>query len=310
MPNIAVLNGRLMPLSQAMVSVDDRGYTFGDGVYEVVRVYRGAPFLLQEHLQRFARSAEAIGLPLSPPPARWERWVTQAVNASRYDEAKVYFSYTRGAAPREHVFPAAPKPTRLITVRPLASASHSSHDPHRGVSVVTMPDLRWGRCDIKSLNLLPNVLAKQEAKRRGAFEAILVRSGVGVTEGASSNLFVVLRDGTVRTPSVGPSILTGVTRQAVIAVARRAGIAVVEAPVDLETINTAAELFLTGTLTEIAPITRWDDRAVGNGQPGPVTRRLMQQFDAWIETQLTLQSPARTAPSPPSKRRAARRTRG
>jgi len=309
MPNIAVLNGRLMPLSKAMVSVDDRGYTFGDGVYEVVRIYRGAPFLLQEHLERFARSAEAIGLPLSPPPARWGRWVTQAVNASRYDEAKVYFSFTRGVAPREHVFPSAPKPTRLITVRPLAPASPASNDPHRGVSVVTMPDLRWGRCDIKSLNLLPNVLAKQEAKRRGAFEAILVRSGVGVTEGASSNLFVVLRDGTVRTPSIGPSILTGVTRQAVIAVARRAGVAVVEAPVDLETVTTAAELFLTGTLTEIAPITRWDDRVVGDGQPGPVTRRLMKHFHAWIEAQLVLQPSARAASSTSSSRRTARRAR-
>jgi len=300
MPNIAVLNGRLMPLSKATVPVEDRGYTFGDGVYEVVRVYRGAPFLLREHLERFARSAEAIGLPLTPPPARWERWVTQAVAASRYDEAKIYFSFTRGAAPREHAFPVEPKPTCLITVRPVAPPSPASHDPHRGVRVVTMPDLRWGRCDIKSLNLLPNVLAKQEAKRRGAFEAILVRAGVGVTEGASSNLFVVLRDGTVRTPPVGPAILTGVTRQAVIAVARRDGLGVVEAPVDLETVTAAAELFLTGTLTEIAPITRWDDRVVGDGRPGPVTRRLMGSFHAWIEAQL-----ARA----PSGRRVVRRTR-
>jgi D-alanine transaminase len=305
MPNMAVLNGRLMPLSKATVSVEDRGYTFGDGVYEVVRVYRGAPFLLQEHLVRFARSAEAIGLPLTPAPARWARWVAQAVGASRYAEAKVYFSYTRGVAAREHVFPADPKPTRLITVRPVAPASPGS-DPHRGVSVVTLPDLRWGRCDIKSLNLLPNVLAKQEAKRRGAFEAILVRSGVGVTEGASSNLFVVLRDGTVRTPSVGPAILTGVTRQAVIAVARQAGVAVVEAPVDLVVLRTAAELFLTGTLTEIAPIIRCDDQAVGDGRPGPVTRRLMERFHAWIERQLAPPPAARTASS---TRRAARRPR-
>ena len=297
MPNIAVLNGRLMPLSKATVPVEDRGYTFGDGVYEVVRVYRGAPFLLPEHLDRFARSAEAIGLPLTPPPARWTRWVTQAVRASRYAEAKIYFSYTRGVAPREHAFPAAPRPTRLITVRPVTPATH---DPHRGVRVVTAPDLRWGRCDIKSLNLLPNVLAKQEAKRRGAFEAVLVRPGVGVTEGASSNLFVVLDDGTVRTPPIGPAILTGVTRQAVIAVSRRVGIEVVEVPIDLETVERAAELFLTGTLTEIAPITRWNDRVVGDGRPGPVTRGLMASFQTWIESQLP-------RPSTPGTR-AARRT--
>jgi D-alanine transaminase len=306
MPDIAVLNGRLLPLSKATVSVEDRGYTFGDGVYEVVRVYRGEPFLLGEHLERFARSAGAIGLPLTPPPVRWERWVTQAVRASRYDEAKVYFSYTRGAAPREHTFPAAPKPTRLITVRPVTP---SSVDPHRGVRVVTMPDLRWGRCDIKSLNLLPNVLAKQEAKRRGAFEAMLVRSGIGVTEGASSNLFVVLCDGTVRTPPVGPAILTGVTRQAVIEIARRDGIGIVEAPVDLGTVNAADELFLTGTLTEIAPITRWDDRVVGDGRPGPVTLRLMQSFHDWIEAQLARTPSARASSNRNAVRRARRRPR-
>jgi len=292
-----------MPLSKATVSVEDRGYTFGDGVYEVVRVYRGVPFLLREHLERFARSAEAIGLPLSPPPARWIRWVTQAVTASRYDESKIYFSYTRGAAPREHTFPAAPKPTCVITVRPVTPPSH---DPHLGVRVVTVPDLRWGRCDIKSLNLLPNVLAKQEAKRRGAFEAILVRSGVGVTEGASSNLFVVLSDGTVRTPPVGPAILTGVTRQAVIAVARREGLEVAEAPVDLETIERAAELFLTGTLTEIAPIIRWDDRTVHGGRPGPVTRRLMTSFHDWIETQVSRDASTATSSGSRDARRARR----
>jgi D-alanine transaminase len=302
MPNIAVLNGRLMPLSKATVSVEDRGYTFGDGVYEVVRVYRGVPFLLREHLERFARSAEAIGLPLIPPPARWSRWVTQAVTASRYAESKVYFSYTRGTAPREHAFPASPNPTCLITVRPVTPPSP---DPHRGVRVVTVPDLRWGRCDIKSLNLLPNVLAKQEAKRRGAFEAILVRRGVGVTEGATSNLFVVLSDGTIRTPPIGPAILTGVTRQAVIAVARREGLEVVEAPVDFEMLEHAAELFLTGTLTEIAPVIRWDDNTVNDGRPGPVTRRLMASFHDWIETQLSRGSSAAAS----SGRRAARRAR-
>jgi len=292
MPDIAVLNGRIMPLSRAAVSVEDRGYTFGDGVYEVVRVYRGAPFLLREHLERFTRSAKAIGLPLTPAPARWERWVTQAIKASRYGEAKIYCSFTRGAAPREHTFPAVPKPTRLITVRPLLP---SSVDPHQGVRVVTLPDLRWGRCDIKSLNLLPNVLAKQEAKRRGAFEAILVRPGVGVTEGASSNLFAVLRDGTVQTPPAGPAILTGVTREAVIAVARREGVTVIEAPLDPDAATGAAELFLTGTLTEIAPVTRWDDRVVGDCRPGPVTRRLMHSFQAWSDAQLPRASPGRSA---------------
>ncbi len=279
MPDIAVLNGRLMPLSKARVHVEDRGYTFGDGVYEVVRVYDGRPFMFLEHLRRFERSAEAIQLPLGSP-VRWERLSRRAIEASRYSEAKLYLQLTRGVAPREHPFPAHVRPTMLMTVRQVTPVDEKLR--RRGVRVVTMPDLRWGRCDIKSLNLLPNVLAKQSAKQRGAYEAILIRPGLGVTEGASSNLFVVTRQGAVITPPAGPAILSGITRDAVMIVAREEGLAVAEAAVSPEQLIDAAELFLSGTLTEVLPVTRCDDRIVGTGRPGPVTMQLAGALRRWI----------------------------
>lgn len=279
MPDVAILNGRLMPLAKASVSVEDRGYSFGDGVYEVVRVYGGTPFMLREHLRRFERSAEAIGLARRPSPAQWERWVRRALAASRYPEAKLYLQVTRGVAPRDHVFPPQGRPTTLLTVRSFAPFRIN---PKRGVSVVTMPDIRWGRCDIKSLNLLPNVLAKQYAKERGVFETVLIRPGVGVTEGSSSNLFLVASDGTVMTPPAGPTILSGITRDAVIELARKDGITVVEAAISAQQLAAASELFLTGTLSEVVPITRVDDRSVGGGRPGAVTRRLSRRFEEWV----------------------------
>jgi len=282
MANIAVLNGRLMPLSRAVISVEDRGYSFGDGVYEVVRVYGGVPFLLREHLWRFERSAQAIQLSRRPSPAQWERWARRAVAASGHDEAKLYLQLTRGVAPRDHVFPPKSRPTALVTVRPLTPFPI---DPKGGVRVVTMPDIRWGRCDIKSLNLLPNVLAKQYAKQRGVFEALFIRPAVGVTEGSSSNLFLVARDGTVVTPPAGPTILSGITREAVIALARQDGLKVIEAAISPQQLAEAAELFLTGTLSEVVPVVRVDDRPVGLGRPGPFTLQLAGRFGQWVRQQ-------------------------
>ena len=279
MPDIAVLNGRLMPLSRAMISVEDRGGLFGGGVYEVVRVYGGAPFLLREHLRRFERSARAIQLAGRPTAAQWAQWARRAVAASRHREAKLYLHLTRGAAPRDHAFPPGVRPTTLMTVR---SFTPFAIDPDRGVSAVTLPDIRWGRCDIKSLNLLPNVLAKQHAKRCGVFETILIRPGVGVTEGSSSNLMLVTRDGRLLTPPAGPTILSGITREVVLQLARREGLTVVEAAVPPERLTDAAELFLTGTLTEVVAVTRLDRRPVGDGRRGPVTRQLALRFQEFV----------------------------
>ena len=272
-----------MPLSTAMVHVEDRGYTFGDGVYEVVRVYDGHPFHLRQHLQRFRRSASAIQLPMVPSRRHWEQLSRKAIALSGYASAKLYLQLTRGAAPREHAFPRAGRPTALITIRPVGPLAVP---PRRGVRVVTMPDLRWGRCDIKSINLLPNVLAKQHAKQRRAFETLLVKPGVGVTEGSSSNIFLVTRQGRIVTPPAGPTILSGITRSVAIALARQEGLDVAEAPISLQQLAQAKELFLTGTLTEVVPVVRWDNHVVGNGRPGPVTQWLAAAFRRKVEIEV------------------------
>ncbi|MEK7293507.1 MAG: aminotransferase class IV, partial [Nitrospirota bacterium] len=188
MPDIGFVNGRFMPLDEATVSVEDRGFQFGDGIYEVIRTYHGQPFQLDAHLARLGRSARAIELSLPWSVQQWATHVRDGITRSGYAESKVYLQLTRGAAPRDHVFPAAAKPTAVMTVRemkPLDPVLQAS-----GVSVMTMDDWRWGRCDIKSVNLLPNIMARQKAKQAGAFEAVFIRNGQ-VTEGSVSNVMIV-----------------------------------------------------------------------------------------------------------------------
>jgi D-alanine transaminase len=274
MPDIGFLNGRFLPLAQTLVSVEDRGFQFGDGVYEVVRTYHGVPFQLDAHLARLERSAEAIGLAMPYQARDWREFVAEGLKQGGYEDSKVYIQVTRGAAPRDHVFPAAAIPTVVMTVRamkPLAAALRTT-----GVGVLTMEDPRWGRCDIKSVNLLPNVIAKQRAKEAGAFEAIFVRDGL-VTEGAVSNVMVA-RNGRLFTAPEGPRILSGVTRAVVLALARKEGLTVEERSVSLDDMQTAGEVMLTGTTVEVLPVVRVDRKPIGTGQPGPVTQRLYARF--------------------------------
>ncbi len=282
MPAVAYLNGKIMPIARAKVSVEDRGYQFGDGVYEVMRAYRGRLFRIEAHLKRLARSAEAIQLKLPYAPPRLARIVRETYAASRFPDAKVYVQVTRGVAPRSHEFPARSRPQLVVTVRrlePLPAAYRNE-----GVAAITTADLRWDRCDVKSLNLLPNVLARQEARSRGAFEAVLVRDG-RVAEGASSNVFAV-SGRTLLTPPEGPRLLSGITREFVIEVARRAGIPVRERELSVEDLARADEILLTGTVTEVIPVVRLDGRPVGDGKPGPVGRALMARFREGIEEEL------------------------
>jgi len=274
MPDIGLLNGEFMPLDQVRVSIEDRGFQFGDGVYEVVRTYGRAPFQLDAHLERLERSAYAIGLSMPIHFAQWKEWVGEGVARAGYPECKVYMQVTRGVAPRDHLFPPKTTPTIVMSVREMRPL-----DPvlcQAGVVVMTMDDLRWGRCDIKSLNLLPNVLARQRASEAGAFEAILLRDDM-VTEGAVSNIMMV-RGGRVITPLEGVQILSGVTRRFVLGLARKAGIPVEERNVDLNELREAEEVFLTGTTIEVLPVVRIDDVPVGSGQPGRLTKRLRAFF--------------------------------
>lgn len=281
MPDIGFVNDRFMPLEEATVSVEDRGFQFGDGIYEVVRTYHGQPFQLDAHLARLERSARAIELPVPWNLQQWAAHVRDGIKRSGYTESKVYLQLTRGTAPRDHVFPVSSKPTAVMTVRemkPMDSTLRAS-----GVAVMTMDDWRWGRCDIKSVNLLPNVMARQKAKQAGAFEALFIRHGA-VTEGAVSNVMIV-KAGRVLTAPEGEQILSGVTRAIVMELVRKEGLLVEERFVSLDDFLRADEIFLTGTTVEVLPVIRVDGKAIGpsgSGKPGLVTKKLQAAFQRFI----------------------------
>ena len=278
MPNIAYVNGEFLPLEDAKISVEDRGVQFGDGVYEVVRVYGGQPFQLEAHLDRLTRSAQAIQIPIPLTMAEWESLTLKGIRLSQYQEAKVYLQVTRGVAPREHGFSSVLIPTLVMTVCEMNCPDESSEE--LGVVGITLPDIRWGRCSIKSLNLLPNVLAKQQAAQAGAFEAIFVREGY-VTEGTSSNIIMV-KDGTVATPALSDHLLAGVTRQTVLNLAREAGSIVEERAIFKKELYEADELFLVGTTIEVLPVIQLDGQTIGNGCSGPIAKALLARLRALV----------------------------
>lgn len=278
MPDIGFVNGRFTPLDEATVSVEDRGFQFGDGIYEVIRTYHGQPFQLDAHLVRLERSAKAIELALPWNLQQWATYVRDGIKRGGYAESKVYIQLTRGAAPRDHVFPVSAKPTSVMTVRemrPMEPALQAS-----GVAVMTMDDWRWGRCDIKSVNLLPNIMARQKAKQAGAFEALFIRNGQ-VTEGAVSNVMMV-KAGRLLTAPEGERILSGVTRTIVLELTKKEGLTVEERFVTLEELLRADEVFLTGTTVEVLPVIRVDGKAVGAGTPGPITQKLQAAFQRLV----------------------------
>ncbi|MBX3123597.1 MAG: D-amino-acid transaminase [Nitrospira sp.] len=278
MPDIACVNGRFGPVAEAVVSIEDRGFQFGDGVYEVIRTYRGKPFALDEHLARFERSAQALHLSLGLTKDQWMALVQEGLRLSQFPETKIYLQVTRGQAPRDHLFPASTVPTTVLTFRELHPLDASIRKA--GVGAVTVDDIRWGRCDIKSVNLLANVLARQRAKEAGVFEAILVRDGL-VTEGSVSNVMVV-RNGVVETAPEGHRILSGVTRAMVLELARKEGLPVVETFVGREDLLAASEVFLTGTTVEVLPVVRIDGQPIGAGVPGPLSQRLSRRWEALV----------------------------
>ena len=273
-PETAFLNGRFLPLAEATISIEDRGFQFGDGVYEVIRTYRGQPFKLNAHLARLDRSAQAIDLRQPFSSDQWADYVKEGLRLAAFPEAKIYVQITRGTAPRDHAYAPDLQPTVLMTIRELQPLNAGIQA--NGVAVITMKDIRWGRCDIKSINLLANVLARQQAKDRGVFEAILVRDGQ-VTEGAVSNVFIV-RDRNVFTAPEGAWILSGVTREVVLDLARHEGLTVQERYCSEQELLEATEVFLTGTTVEILAVVQIDGKPIGRGQPGPVTLSLAKRF--------------------------------
>ncbi|WP_067931978.1 aminotransferase class IV [Alicyclobacillus kakegawensis] len=246
MSTLYYYDGHFYDEDPAKVSLEDRGHEFGDGVYEVVRVYGGRPFLLEWHLERFERSCSAIGLhnPLSRED--WIRLIHEAVRRSHESEAQVYWQLTRGAAPRVHWFPGSDSKVTLIVRAQTAAA------PTGGATLLAYPDERWAHVFVKTINLLPNVLAKESAHRAGADEALLVRGGV-ITEGAGSNAWFV-SDGKLYTHPADRHILPGITRRLVLQLAQSLGIPTLERAVTLSELRNVEEVFMTGTTTEILPV--------------------------------------------------------
>ena len=278
MPDVAFVNGAFVLPADAKVSIDDRGFQFGDGIYEVIRTYAGRPFELEAHLARLDRSAAALDLTQPYSRAEWTNRILEGIRRAAYPEAKIYIQLTRGVAPRDHAYEADLTPTVVLTVRELHSLSRSVQAA--GVEAMTIEDIRWGRCDIKSVNLLGNVLARQQAKRAQVFEAILVKEG-SITEGAVSNVMVV-RGGTVMTAPEGPRILSGVTRAVVLGLARKEGLPVQERSIAPADLYGADEVFLTGTTVEVLAVVRVDGKVIKDGRPGPITQRLAAGFTGLV----------------------------
>jgi len=267
---IVYLNGRLLPLEKAAISPLDRGFLFADAIYEVARFHCGRPFHLEEHLARMREGLAALRIEADagfyPEAARR----LLAENGLLDADAIVYAQVSRGAAPRMHAFPPEGTPP---TVFAFARASDPP-PPEDGGSAILLPDQRWGRCDIKTVMLLPNVLAAQQAREAGAVDAILVRGGLAL-EATKANVFAMV-NGRLRTAPTGPVILPGVTRSAAIAAARRLGIAVEERALTVEELLGAAEVFLASTTLWTYPLIRIGDRRIGDGRPGPIAARLTE----------------------------------
>lgn len=274
MPNVAFVNGAFVPLAEAKVSIEDRGFQFGDAVYEVIRTYKGYPFALKDHLARLERSATALDLTQPYSRAEWTHHVLEGVRRADYPEAKIYIQLSRGVAPRDHAYSTEGPPTVVMTVREFHPLDRSVQAA--GVEVMTTEDIRWGRCDIKSVNLLANVLARQQAKQAQVFEAILLKEGL-VTEGAVSNVMVV-QGGTVMTAPEGARILSGVSRAFVLELARNEDLPIQERFFSQAELYGADEVFLTGTTVEVLAVVRVDGKVIGDGRPGPITQRLAAGF--------------------------------
>jgi D-alanine transaminase len=278
MSRIAYVNGAYVPQREAAVNVEDRGYQFGDGIYEVIHLHQGRFVDETLHLDRLERSLGEIRVPMPMPRAALRQVLHEIVRRNRVHEGIVYMQVTRGVAKRDHAFPAKPVPPALVvTARRIAPYPR---DVERWTATcITAPDQRWARCDIKTVNLLPNVLARQAARDAGCTEAIMFDPATGeVTEGASTTVWIVDAEGRLRTRHLDHVVLPGCTRNALAAELDAAGIAYATGGYDLATLKGAREIFLTSASSFVKPVVALDGAKVGDGTPGPVTRRLFDIF--------------------------------
>lgn len=279
MATTVYLNGQFMPLEEACVSVLDRGFLFGDGVYEVIPVYGGHMLRGVEHIERLERSMDGIRIDHPMSRAEWLAMLAKLVELNGGGDQAIYLQVTRGASlRRDHAFPPAGTPPTVFAMsNPLAPIAESWL--RLGVDAVTVPDLRWLRCDLKTIHLLGNVLARQQAVEQGAVEAILLRDGQAI-EGSASNLFII-KDGVIHTTPKSAAILGGITRDLVLELAHAEGIPVREEYMPEALLRNADEVWVTSSTREIVPVTRVDGTFVGEGKPGPVWQRMHAAYQGF-----------------------------
>lgn len=275
--SVCYLDGIFLPLVDASVSVLDRGFIFGDGVYEVIPVFSGHTFRLNEHLQRLANSLQAVHIKNPQSLQGWTDLIHQLIRKNEAGHQSIYLQVTRGVAPRDHTFPEEIKPTVFIMCNPLPDTNTV-----KPVSAIVLEDPRWDSCHIKATSLLPNVLLRQQARVMGAYEAILIRAG-RLTEGAASNVFVV-SDGVVRTPPKSQELLPGITRDLVVDLLHKHEIPCEEVKISEPELRDADEIWLTSSTKEIVPVTQLDGKPVGTGEPGAVWQRTVAIYQAFKDT--------------------------
>jgi D-alanine transaminase len=274
MNDIAYLNGEFLPLDQARVPALDRGFIFGDGVYEVIPVYSRRPFRLPEHLRRLQHSLDAIRLGNPMTDAEWTRLIHDLIARHSGEDQSVYLQVTRGVAKRDHAFPRESKQTVFMMSSPLATPAREQVE--NGVPCITATDYRWLKCDVKSVSLLANCLLRQQAAEAGAVEVVMFRDGC-LTEASASNVFVV-RGGKLLAPPKNNLILPGITYDVVLELAAAKGIAIELRAIPEQEVRSADELWVTSSSKEVLAVATLDGRPVGNGKPGPVFRTVHQAF--------------------------------
>lgn len=278
---IAYVNGRYLPLAHASVHIEDRGYQFSDGVYEYMAFYRRTPLDEDLHLHRLEQSLNKLQIAMPVTRAALKIILRELIARNRREHGGIYIQVTRGVSRRDHPFPRHKvKPALVVTI--CAPKFPKPHEIKDGVGVITQPDLRWGRRDIKTVSLLANILAKQESAKRNLREAWLVQDGKFITEGSASNAYIVNAAGEIITHPADNHILAGITREVVLKLAKKHGIAVIEKPFTLADIKKAAEAFLTSTSPNVLSVVKVDDITVGNGKPGKITRRLQELHAAHV----------------------------
>lgn len=274
MPQIVYLNGEFLPIEEARVPVLDRGFIFGDGVYEVIPVYSRHPFRLQEHLRRLQQSLDGIRIANPYPLDTWARLVVDLIARNAPEDQSVYLHVTRGVAPRDHAFPKQATPTVFMMSNPLLTPPRQQIE--QGIALVSAQDNRWDRCDIKAIALLPNVLLRQQAVDAGAIESVLFRDGI-LTEGAASNIFAV-EQGVILAPPKDHHMLPGITYDLILELAAADGIPVETGKFSEARIRAADELWMTSSTKEVLAIISLDCQPVGDGRPGPLFHRMYRLY--------------------------------